>query len=99
MAINDIKTAGEAKVVARELERIATNGTMLILMMALDPEMRDKVGLLAQFLKGLSSFAVDLKEAAHGLEDDAEVFETTQMSMKGVEGLGALDDFFGSLPK
>lgn len=59
MAINDIKTAGEAKVVARELERIATNG----------------------------------------LEDDAEVFETTEMSMKGVEGLGALEKMFGDLPK
>lgn len=99
MAINDIKTAGEAKVVARELERIATNGTMLVLMMALDPEMREKVGLLAQFIKGLSNFATDLKTAANGLEDDAEVFETTEMSMKGVEGLGALEKMFGDLPK
>lgn len=99
MAINDIKTAGEAKLVSKELDRIATNGTMLVLMMALDPDMRDKVGLLAQFLKGLSSFAADLKTAANGLEDDAEVFETTEMSMKGIEGLGALDDFFGGLPK
>lgn len=41
----------------------------------------------------------DIKTAANGLEDDAEVFETTEMSMKGVEGLGALEKMFGDLPK
>lgn len=97
MAINAIKTAAEAKLVAAELDRIATNGTMLALMMSMDPEVRGQVSLLAQFIKGLASYATDLREASEGRLDDEEVFETADMSMKVVEGLGALEDFMGGL--
>lgn len=97
--INGIKTAHEAKVVAAELERIATNGTMIVLMLGMDPDLRPQVALMSQFLKGLMTFAEDLKTATHGLKDDDEVFATTEMDMKVIEGLGAVEDLLGGLPK
>jgi hypothetical protein len=99
MAINGIVTAREAKVVAGELDRITTNTTMLLLMVSMDPEMRPQTGLAANFLKGLAQFSEDLKKASKGLEDTDEVFATTEMDMKEVEGLAALEKLFGDLPK
>jgi len=97
MAVHGVKTAHEAKIVAAELERISTNGVMLVLMMSIDPQMKDKVGLLAQFLKGLSDFANDLRNAADGVGDEDEVFTTTDMDLKYVEGMGALEKLVGGL--
>lgn len=99
MAINGIVTAREAKVVSAELNRIVTNTTLLLVMLAVDPETRAQTGLTAQILKGVAQFAEDLKDAAHGKEDTDEVFATTVMDMKEVEGLAALEKVFGDLPK
>lgn len=99
MAINGIVTAREAKVVAGELDRIVTNTTMLLLMVSMDPELRPQAGLAAQFLKGLTQFSQDLRDATKGISDNDEVFATTNMDMKEVEGLAALEKMFGDIPK
>ena len=99
MAINGIVTAREARVVAGELDRIASNTTMLLMMLAMDPETRPATGLAAQILKGLMEFAGDLKTSAEGKADNDEVFSTTNMDMKEVEGLAALEKLFGDHTK
>lgn len=91
MAINGIKTAREAKVVAGELDRISTNGAMIMLMMSIDPEMRAHLGPAANILKGLSDFSRDLKEASNGLDDNAEVFSTASMDMSEIEAKRAVE--------
>jgi hypothetical protein len=91
MAINGIKTAREAEVVAGELDRISTNGAMILLMLSTDPEMRPALGAAANILKGLTDFSKDLKEAARGLESNAEVFPTVGMEMSEIEAKNAVD--------
>lgn len=99
MAINSINTVREAKVVSEELNRIVTNTTMLLVMMSMDPELRPQTGLAAQFLKGMARFSEDLKEACKGLTDTDEVFSTTEMDMREVEGIAALEKMFGDHTK
>ena len=91
MAINGIKTAREAEVVAGELDRISTNGAMILLMMSMDPELRHTLGPAANILKGLTDFSKDLKEAARGLGDNDEVFVTVGMEMTEIEAQNALE--------
>jgi hypothetical protein len=99
MAINGIVTAREAQVVAAELDRIVSNTTMLLLMVSMDPGARAQVGLAANFLRGIAEFAEDLKLAAKGLAPTDEVFATTTMDMKEVEGIAAIEKMLGDLPK
>lgn len=91
MAINGIKTAREAEVVAGELDRISTNGAMILLMMSMDPELRHTLGPAANILKGLTDFSQDLKEAARGLGANDEVFVTVGMEMTEIEAQNALE--------
>lgn len=96
MAINNIKTAGDARLVASELERIASNGAMVLFMVAMsEPSKRGGTAVAAQMLKGFLEFAKDLTTAAEGLADGEEVFATVDMDMKEVSGMGALEDLFG----
>lgn len=99
MAINGIKTAHEAKVVAEELTRIAENGGMVLFMIAMsEPGKREATAVAAMMLKGFLEFSTDLKKAAEGLKDDDEVFATVDMDMKQVSGMGALEELFGGQP-
>lgn len=97
MAINGIKTAREAEVVAGELDRISTNGAMILLMMSMDPELRHTLGPAANILKSLTDFSQDLKEAARGLGANDEVFDTVGMEMTRIEAQNALEKFVGDL--
>lgn len=96
MAINGIKTAREAQVVASELNRIAENSAMVLFMVAMaQPDKREATALAAQMLKGFIEFAKDLEKATEGLGGNDEVFTTIDMSMKEIEGLGAMEELFG----
>lgn len=91
MAINGIKTAREAEVVAGELDRISTNGAMVLMMMSMDPELRRTIGAAANILKGLTDFSQDLKDAARGLGANDEVFATVSMEMSEIKAKNALE--------
>lgn len=91
MAINGIKTAREAEVVAGELDRISTNGAMILMMMSMDPELRPNLGAAANILKGMTDFSQDLKEAARGRGANDEVFATASMHMSEIEAMNAVE--------
>jgi hypothetical protein len=97
MAINGIVTAREAQVVANELDRIVTNGTMLALMMSLDPETRAAAGAIASVFKGMADFANDLKEACEGKQPTEEVFATASMEMQSINAMAAVENYMDGL--